>query len=133
MEILFFLLSFLTIFCNDYKYADIKNMGREERINELLKAIGAIKNSCLESKQETYKILNEKYNISIKEKDINDNLRFIVGDCHPVILVPGIFSVRLRTQVDCKGLFENEKDVYQKLQFFCLSHICPNPNVKKIQ
>jgi len=73
MEIIFLLLSLLTIYCNDYKYDDIKNMGREERINKLLKAIGAIKNSCLESKQETSKILNEKYNISIKEKDINDN------------------------------------------------------------
>ena len=118
MKMIFLLLSLLTIYCNDYKYDDIKNMGREERINELLKAIGAIKNSCLESKQETSKILNEKYNISIKEKDINDNLRFIVGDCLPVILVPGIFSVRLRTQVDCKGLFENEKMFIKNYNFF---------------
>ena len=69
--------------------------------------------------------MNEKYNITVDKEKINDDLRFVVGDCNPVVLIPGIFSVRLRVQVDCEGLYNNEKDVYQKMRFFCLHHICP--------
>ena len=48
--------------------------------------------------------------IEIDKKDVTNNLRFIVGHCNPIILVPGIFSVKLMTQIDCKGLYENERD-----------------------
>ena len=128
------LLIFLFLNCFDNYYSlNFQSLGKKERLQKFLEAVGAKENSCLASKEESLKILTEKYNMTINEKDINDNLRFIVGDCHPVILIPGIFSVRLKTQIDCKGLFNNEKDVFEKLQFFCLSNICPEPEIDKIQ
>ena len=51
-------------------------------------------------------------------------MRFIAGNCNPVILIPGLFGVKLKTQIDCKNLFEKEKDFYKKLKFFCSSDVC---------
>ena len=81
---------------------------------------------CLVSPSEAKSILLEKYNIVKEEKDIDVNLRFILGKCSPIILVPGIFSTRLKIEIDCKQLFEKEKENYKSIQFFCEgSHICP--------
>ena len=52
-------------------------------------------------------------------------MRFIAGNCNPVILIPGLFGVKLKTQIDCKNLFEKEKDFYKKLKFFCSSDVYP--------
>jgi hypothetical protein len=89
--------------------------------------VGADENECLPSKEDTKKIMKEKYGIEIELSQITKNLRFIAGKCNPVILVPGILSVRLRYKIDCENLINKEKDIYKKLKFFCrFDNICPS-------
>lgn len=89
--------------------------------------VGADENECLPSKEDTKKIMKEKYGIEIELSQITQNLRFIAGKCNPVILVPGILSVRLRYKIDCENLINKEKDIYKKLKFFCrFDNICPS-------
>jgi hypothetical protein len=123
-----FLYLILTIKCieeYDYPNFNYDSLPYDQKVQVFLKAVGASKDACLPSKSDTITILKQKYNITIDKKDVNDNLRFVVGDCNPVILIPGIFSVRLRAVVDCKGLYNNERDVYKKVKFFCSDYICP--------
>ena len=105
-----------------------RNISKENRQKNFRDLVGDEKDECLPSESETIKIFSEKYNIDIKNKKITKNLRFIAGNCNPVILVPGILSVALRAKIDCENLFSKEKDIYKKLKFFCrFDNVCP-PN-----
>ena len=105
-----------------------RNISKENRQKNFRDLVGDEKDECLPSESETIKIFSEKYNIDIKNKKITTNLRFIAGNCNPVILVPGILSVALRAKIDCENLFSKEKDIYKKLKFFCrFDNVCP-PN-----
>ncbi len=46
-----------------------------------------VKDGCLASESDTIKIFKEKYNIDLQNKNITRNLRFIAGNCNPIILV----------------------------------------------
>jgi len=78
--------------------------------------------SCLLSNEETTKLLKERYGIN--ENDPQDELRFIVGKCHPVILVPGMMATKLQVRIDCKGLYSEEKEIFKKVKFYCGKNIC---------
>ena len=125
-------LSMLMVNSLKYQSFDDIDFDEIEKNPELKKQIfmnlvGAKENECLPSPSDTIKILKEKYDIEIEESQVNKNLRFIAGKCNPVILVPGILSVRLRFKIDCDNLIEKEKDVYKKLKFFCrFDNICPS-------
>ena len=94
---------------------------------KLSESVGTNKDECLASESETIQIFKEKYNIDLKDKTITRNLRFIAGNCNPVILIPGVLSVALRTKIDCENLYNKERDVYKKLKFFCqLDDVCSN-------
>ena len=116
--------------CHSYESPFVEyfkgNYSEKELAEKLLEQLQLNADSCLPSVENTIKILDEKYDIHIQAKDVTKNLRFIVGNCNPVILVPGIFSVKLMTQIDCKGLYKNEINNYEKLKFYCLSNICKN-------
>ena len=58
---------------------------------------------CLPSKKDSKKILLEDYGISLDE-DPDNNLRFIIGKCNPVLFVPGIYATKLMLTVNCKKL-----------------------------
>ena len=129
MKYLFILYLLFRISCleeNKFEKVNFQYLTSNERMKLLLDSIGAKEDSCLPSKNDTINILKEKYDIVIDIKSVTKNLRFIVGDCSPVVLIPGIFSVKLKAQIDCKGLYYNETDVYQKVKFFCSDYICPN-------
>ena len=92
---------------------------------KLSESVGTNKDECLASESETIQIFKEKYNIDLKDKAITRNLRFIAGNCNPVILIPGVLSVALRTKIYCENLYNKERDVYKKLKFFCqLDDVC---------
>ena len=84
--------------------------------------------SCLLSEKETSNLLKEKYGI------INNNpkeeIRFIMGKCHPVILIPGILSTKLQVRINCDKLYEEEKDIFKKVRFFCREDVCGFPKQK---
>ena len=80
-------------------------------------------NECLPSKSDTSKILKDIYGIS--ESNPDDNLRFIVGKCNPIILVPGLYFTKLLVQVNCKGLYTYEKETtFRDLRVSCGDTVC---------
>ena len=55
---------------------------------------------CLVSKDDAKKILQEKYGISYSgTPDVN--LRFILGNCNPILFLPGIYATRLMITINC--------------------------------
>lgn len=82
-------------------------------------------NECLVTKSEAKNILINDYGA---ESSVNpdENQRFILGKCNPVILVNGIFASRLSVSVNCKKLKEKEKDKFKEMRVFCGNKICSN-------
>ena len=96
----------------------------EERAAQQAK-IDEIPNSdeCLVPKDEAIEILERDYGIITS--DPSDNLRFIVGKCNPVILIPGIYGTKMKLEINCKGISENERDTTLKeIRVFCGDTIC---------
>ena len=129
--LLFFLstinLKFINLNLDNLNKIKNKTITQEKKQKIFRDLVGAEEDECLPSEIDTIKIFKEKYDIDLGNKKITKNLRFIAGNCNPVILVPGILSVALRAKIDCENLFNKEKDVYKKLKFFCqLDNVCPN-------
>ena len=78
--------------------------------------------SCLLSNEETTKLLKDRYGIN--ENAPQDELKFIVGKCHPVILIPGMMATKLQVRIDCKGLYSEEREIFKKVKFYCGNAIC---------
>ena len=81
--------------------------------------------SCLVPNEETTRILKEKYGII--ENNPQDELRFIVGNCHPVVLIPGMLATKLQVRINCDRLYEEEKEIFKKIRFYCGENICTYP------
>ena len=78
---------------------------------------------CLVSELDALNILSSKYKINNKSPDVN--LRFLLGKCNPVLLVPGLYGTKLRAELNCKGLAEEERDTTLKdIRVFCGSTVC---------
>ena len=83
------------------------------------------KDKCLIDKKEAKKILKYKYKIN--NLKIDNNLRFKLGKCNPVLLVPGLFATKLVAEFNCKGLADEEKDTTLKeIRLYCGDTICSN-------
>ena len=125
-----YLIFFLFNFCLSYSSPFIEyykqNLTEKEVKGLLLNSLNLPEYYCLASVEDTVKILDEKYDIHINKKDVTRNLRLILGDCVPIITVPGIFCVKLLSQIDCKRLYKNEINNYEKLKFFCYYEPCEN-------
>ena len=79
--------------------------------------------NCLMPKKEAIEILKTKYGINNQNPD--ENLRFILGPCNPVLLVPGVYATKLKVELNCKGLSEHEKNTTLKdLRLYCGFDIC---------
>ena len=84
---------------------------------------------CLLSKQEAKEILKSQYGINIKKPD--ENLRFILGKCSPVLLVPGLYATKLKVEFNCKGLLKEERDTTLKnIRLYCGNEICEDETIK---
>ena len=82
-------------------------------------------NNCLISKKEAISILKEKYGIVNPNPD--ENIRFLLGNCNPVLLVPGVYATKLVVQLNCKEIANKEKDTTLKdIRLFCASTVCQN-------
>ena len=79
--------------------------------------------SCLLSKEKTKEILRKigQYN----DEEPSDEIRFIFGNCNPVILIPGMLSTKLQIKINCNKLLNEEVDIYKKMRFYCGSEACP--------
>jgi hypothetical protein len=76
---------------------------------------------CLYDKTKSEKLFKEK-GISYQ---INENNRFILGQCNPIVMVPGLYSTRLNIQIDCKKFKENKENLIN-MRLFCGESVCKN-------
>ena len=78
---------------------------------------------CLLSQNRTLELLKSKYDLD--EENPDDNLRFIIGKCSPVLLVPGVYATKLKVEFNCKGLVTEEKYTTLKdIRLFCGNYVC---------
>lgn len=82
-------------------------------------------NECLLDKNEAKSILSESYGISTSP---DEKMRFILGKCNPVLLIPGIFCTQLRVKVNCKKLKANEPQKFMDTRVFCGNTVCKDEN-----
>ena len=59
------------------------------------------------SKSDAKEILKTKYGITNNSPD--KNLRFILGKCNPVLLIPGIYASKLLVEIQCKNIAQKER------------------------
>ena len=80
-------------------------------------------NDSLVSKSSVYEFLRDNNRYDILDPD--NNLRFILGKCSPVLLVPGLFATKLVVELNCKGLATEEKDTTLKeIRLYCENTVC---------
>ena len=77
--------------------------------------------ACLPPKDEAVNLL-KKYGISNNNPD--ENLRFIIGKCDPIMMTPGIYSTKFYAQVNCKYLKENDYENFKNMRLYCGNSIC---------
>ena len=80
-------------------------------------------NECLVSIDEAKKILQEKYKINPDYIEIDENMRFILGKCNPILFVPALYASRLVTSINCP-VFKKDFMNYIKMRLFCGNTIC---------
>ena len=78
---------------------------------------------CLMPKNEAINTLKNSYGISNSNPD--ENLRFVLGKCNPVLLVPGIYATKFVAEFQCKNIAAYEKSTTLKnLRLYCGDTIC---------
>ena len=96
-------------------FENLYNITVEENLESIFPT-----NECLMKKKEAEKILQQEYGVKTTP---DQNQRFILGKCSPVLLVPGIYANRLRIKINCKG-FVKETDKFMDSRIFCGDSIC---------
>ena len=83
------------------------------------------KDECLATQFEAKRFIEEN-NIDYKGdiENIDRNVRFIAGTCNPIVLIPGIYSTKLKVQLNCRNIKRNEDILYKKIKFFCGKYVC---------
>jgi len=78
---------------------------------------------CLIPSKEAEKTLSDNYGITDSSPD--ENLRFILGKCNPVLLIPGIYGTKLMVELNCKGIATYERRTALKnIRLYCGDTIC---------
>jgi hypothetical protein len=54
---------------------------------------------------------------------LDENLRFILGSCNPVLLIPGIYATRLILTIDCKKFSQKTENLIN-MRMYCGKGIC---------
>ena len=114
---------------NSKEFEDFVVEKEEEELN--LKSIPFFGgDECLLSKSDAKEILKTKYGVTNNSPD--KNLRFILGKCNPVLLIPGIYASKLLVEVQCKNIAQKERTTTLKeIRLFCGESICPDESVER--
>ena len=80
-------------------------------------------NDCLVSESEAYTILKEKYNLNPDYITIDQNIRFILGKCNPIIYVPGLYASRMLITINCPVL-KQDFLTFLKMRLYCGETVC---------
>lgn len=90
----------------------------------------SLNKECLMTKNSAIEILKSKYGINEAYPDIN--MRFILGKCNPVLLIPGIYSTKLMVEFNCKGLATEERSTTLKeIRIYCGDLVCKDETKTK--
>ena len=85
---------------------------------------------CLMQHTEAVRVLKNSYGVSIDDPD--KNLRFILGRCNPVLLVPGIYATKILVELNCKGIATDEKrTTLKEIRLYCGKKVCPDITATK--
>ena len=98
---------------------DIKEIIKKEMQKENLED----SNDCLVSKEEARIILQEKYNLNPDYIEIDNNIRFILGKCYPILYLPGLYASRMVATINCPVLKHDFLN-FVKMRLFCGNTIC---------
>lgn len=80
---------------------------------------------CLMPKSDAVKVLSQSYGITNNSPD--ENLRFILGKCYPVLMIPGIYATKMVVELQCKNMATFERSITLKnLRIFCGKTLCPD-------
>lgn len=104
----------LAVSCIYYEEIEEKNFKAEDVINENLGS-----SRCLPTNSEMKDFI-DKNNINYNGgTNYDKKVKFIAGDCNPVVLIPGIYSTKLKVKINCKNIIRDEKSLYEKIKFYC--------------
>lgn len=119
--LIYFYISLLFINCIKYEEYD-ENKLKIEDIFEPPKNNTINSNICLPTDDEVKDFIN---NNKINYKGtIDKNVKFIAGNCNPIVLIPGIYSTKLNVKINCRNLKREENSLYEKIKFFCSKYVC---------
>ena len=96
----------------------------EKYNSEHLEDFEELKSSQCLATNEQIKSFLSNHNISYNETDYDNKLRFIVSPCSPIVLIPGIYSTKLKVKLNCKNLNLFERDTLKKIRIFCSDFVC---------
>ncbi len=83
---------------------------------------------CLVSKDDAKNVLQSIGASSSIYED--QNVRFILGKCNPVLLVPGIYATRLVVEIQCNLVSSIERySTFKLIRLFCGDRICRDEGV----
>ena len=106
-------------FISSLDYEEFKG---EDMINSLNNNLGASECSPVESDVKKY-IADNHINY---EGPIDARIKFIAGTCNPIVLIPGIYSTKLKVRLNCRNIKRSENSLYQKIKFYCNKYVCSN-------
>lgn len=114
---------------NSKEFQDFVDQEDDDNINLKNSALFS-GNECLLSEKEATNLLKSEYGITNNSPD--KRIRFILGKCSPVLLIPGIYASKLLVEVECKNLAQYEKTTTLKeIRVFCGDTICKDETVEK--
>ena len=84
---------------------------------------------CLMPRKDAKSILKSKYNKSINSP--SKELRFILGKCNPVLMIPGIYASKLLVELNCKKLAQYERDTtFKEIRLYCGDSVCKDESTE---
>ena len=118
------ILSLLSLHNSHFFKGENMNVSMKELLSNINKNnLQEDEDECLISKEEAKIILKEKYNINPDYIDIDQNIRFILGKCYPILYVPALYASRLVVSINCP-IFKIDFLKFVKMRLFCGDTVC---------
>lgn len=86
----------------------------------------ALSSMCLATEAEEKGFISK--NSILYNDNINQNIKFTIGKCNPIVLIPGIYNTRLKVRINCKELRRDEESLYSKIKLYFNKYVCSSNN-----
>ena len=122
-NLLISLILLISISCLENDKFPVDEIKEKDFVNTINEKLGA--SECLASQDEARAFIEEnKIDYKGDIENIDRNVKFIAGTCNPIVLIPGIYSTKLKVQLNCRNIKRDENILYQKIKFFCAKYVC---------